>query len=386
MKINRNNYEIYFLDYLEGNLVPEKEAELLAFLEEHPHLKEVFENFEQIHLAPLEVLFKKKEELKKPVPSLDIIDESNCEHYFVAYLEGDLPGDKKQEVQDFLKAHPKYLSSFELQQRTKLVADNSIFYSGKNRLRKSIFERPVAKPFYFYASAAATVFIIFFVYFYNNSGQSTDKKIIAEKEIPKPSVKQQEKKPERDKARTGIEVVVTEEKQQNKKSYAAQTTSGNKLAIKKNAGNRGGILTPEILANPSANPVADNINRESIKEGQLQKDSLVFIEMPLAENNNQEQKISKASSPNPENDFLSIKELMVVKFKKAVNSKEGTDPENEKNRKLSFWNLTDMIAGGISKLTGKTWKVNKKYNETGNVTAFAVVSDKFEFSRTITRE
>ena len=369
MKIDRNNYEIYFLDYLEGNLKPEKEAELLAFLEEHPHLKEAFENFGQIHLTPLEVFFEKKEELKKAVSSFDIIDESNCEHYFVAYLEGDLPGDKKQEVQDFLKIHPKYLSSFELQQRAKLVADNSIFYPG-NQLRKSIFERSGVKPFYFYASAAAAVFIIFFVYFYNNSEQATDKKIIAEKKTPKFSVKQQEKKPERDKTKTGIEVVVTAEKQRNKKSTVAQSTSKNKLVIKS--------------SNPSANLVADNINKESItKEGLQQKDSLAFIEMPLAENNNQEQKISKALSGSSENEFLSIKELMVVKFKKAVNSEEATGPGNENNRKLSFWNLADMVAGGISKLTGKTWKVNKKYNETGDVSAFAVISDKFEFSRKI---
>ncbi|MCB9000870.1 MAG: hypothetical protein H6537_02720 [Bacteroidales bacterium] len=38
MKINRNNYEIFLVDYLDGKLTPEKEAMLMVFLHENPIL------------------------------------------------------------------------------------------------------------------------------------------------------------------------------------------------------------------------------------------------------------------------------------------------------------------------------------------------------------
>ena len=40
MKINRNNYEMYFIDYLDGVLSPDLVSELLLFLDENPDLKE----------------------------------------------------------------------------------------------------------------------------------------------------------------------------------------------------------------------------------------------------------------------------------------------------------------------------------------------------------
>ena len=66
MTINRNNYEAFFLDYRENNLTPEQVAELLIFLEQYPDLKEEFESFETIQMAPdKNIRFEVKESLKK---------------------------------------------------------------------------------------------------------------------------------------------------------------------------------------------------------------------------------------------------------------------------------------------------------------------------------
>ena len=43
MLININNYEIYFMDYLDGNLNPDQESELMAFLSLHPDKKQELE-------------------------------------------------------------------------------------------------------------------------------------------------------------------------------------------------------------------------------------------------------------------------------------------------------------------------------------------------------
>ena len=51
MKINRDNFEAYFLDYHEGQLGPEMEAEVMHFVELNPDLQTLFNEFEPIHLV-----------------------------------------------------------------------------------------------------------------------------------------------------------------------------------------------------------------------------------------------------------------------------------------------------------------------------------------------
>ena len=40
MKINRNNYEAFFIDYLEGNLDEKMVDDFIEFLQQNPDLKE----------------------------------------------------------------------------------------------------------------------------------------------------------------------------------------------------------------------------------------------------------------------------------------------------------------------------------------------------------
>ena len=67
--INRSNYEVWFIDYADGQLSPEQVAELLLFLEENPDLKNEFTLFEQVELPVDTVEFPFKKSLKKKNPS-----------------------------------------------------------------------------------------------------------------------------------------------------------------------------------------------------------------------------------------------------------------------------------------------------------------------------
>ena len=40
MKINRNNYEVFFMDYLDGNLDESVVNDFIEFLQKNPDLKE----------------------------------------------------------------------------------------------------------------------------------------------------------------------------------------------------------------------------------------------------------------------------------------------------------------------------------------------------------
>jgi hypothetical protein len=55
MKITINNYEEYALDYLEGNLSPDDQKQFLLFLDDHPEIKAIMENLEEIKLPVFSV-------------------------------------------------------------------------------------------------------------------------------------------------------------------------------------------------------------------------------------------------------------------------------------------------------------------------------------------
>jgi len=175
MNINSGNYEIWFLDYFENQLSAEQVAELFIFIEQHPHLKEEFDAFENtsIHLENLEnEILPNKSNLKKQ----DFISEQNIQEYFIAEIEGELPLAKQAQLQNFLQEHPQYHEERDLFLKTKLPAKNEEVFPKKNKLR-----RGVVLPFYqtneFYRVAALILLLLgaaflFNIYRLNNSSDS----------------------------------------------------------------------------------------------------------------------------------------------------------------------------------------------------------------------
>lgn len=80
--ITRDNYEIYFMDYMDGVLPDEYEAELRAFLLVHSDLRELLEGMNEVRLQPGGDVFEKKRELKQQV------NEKEMVYHAIAEAEG----------------------------------------------------------------------------------------------------------------------------------------------------------------------------------------------------------------------------------------------------------------------------------------------------------
>ena len=132
MKINRDNYEPFFLDYLEGNLDENYIDQFLDFLEQNPDLKEELQLFDNIHLPQEQVLFKGKEQLYKPV----LNDASVFDMKTIAFLEGDLNDEDRKSFESYLALHPELQKEYELFAKTRLVADTEIKFPKKHKLYK----------------------------------------------------------------------------------------------------------------------------------------------------------------------------------------------------------------------------------------------------------
>ena len=159
MKINRNNYEEFFLDYYEHSLDAGQVAELMVFLEANPDLNEEFEAFEALPLVPERTFFERKEKLKKKeYEDSGDITALNYEAYMVAGMEKDLDDDGRRQLEAFLTRNPEARLEYDLFLKTKLQP-GLFTYPGKAGLRKSmvrIYHRRVAAV----AALAASLLIL----------------------------------------------------------------------------------------------------------------------------------------------------------------------------------------------------------------------------------
>lgn len=163
MDINRENYEIFFLDYYEGAISEEAKLQLIAFLEVNPDLKEEFESFENICITDTSnsITFDFKESLKKQ-NTTTLINATNYHEFFIADTEGDLLPAQKKQLDVFLSQNTHLFNDYQLYKSIKLVPDQSIVYQQKAALKRFvIFGLPLHKKIiYQTASVAASLLLI----------------------------------------------------------------------------------------------------------------------------------------------------------------------------------------------------------------------------------
>ncbi len=139
MSINLNNYEVYIIDYLDGNLSLEVERELMLFLENNPGIKNELEELENFMLLDEEkLIFTDKNSLRqKEIIPAKSINEANYEEFFIAFYENDLSVGEKLDVDGFIKKNPQLEKEFLLHKSLILDAERIEFHH-KNKLKKKM--------------------------------------------------------------------------------------------------------------------------------------------------------------------------------------------------------------------------------------------------------
>ena len=135
MAINEHNYEAWFLDYAEGSLSAEQEAELMAFLEQHPALREELEEFELMVLDAPELEFDSKESLKAP-EAAGTITGSLADDLLIGELEGTLSTNEKATLAEMLRQHPVLEAERTVYKNTVLQPDTAMVYADKAGLKR----------------------------------------------------------------------------------------------------------------------------------------------------------------------------------------------------------------------------------------------------------
>jgi hypothetical protein len=182
MKISRNNYESFFIDYLEGNLDEKLVDDFIEFLTQNPDLKEELAMFSPVAIEPATFEFSRKELLYKEKFDL----ESEFTEAAIASFEGDLQANEKIDFEKYISTHPEKKRDLELFEKTRLIADQSIVYQKKNELYKTT---PLKSILLWSGRVAAVLVIAFLAYIFigKNENKPVENSTVAVLEDSKPN-------------------------------------------------------------------------------------------------------------------------------------------------------------------------------------------------------
>lgn len=160
MEINRNNYEEYFILYMDNELTAEERAGVEAFAEANPDLKSELALLLQTKLPAENIAIPNKEDLFR-YSTESGITLHNYEHYFILYLDQELDKTKRKEVESFLNTNPSLLKEFESLKKSKLTPE-TISFPDKQSLYKQVEEPRRVITMRWWRIAAAAVLILGF--------------------------------------------------------------------------------------------------------------------------------------------------------------------------------------------------------------------------------
>ncbi len=147
--INIENYEAFWVDYLDGKLSETDEERLFAFLESNPEISANLIDTDDFMLPAPEVKFPGKASLKA---------EHQIENLLISKIENEISAEDDKFITSKINSDAKIAASFSQYQKTILVPDTSIVFEGKKYLKKA-----TVIPLYRYTAAVAAAFAVVFV-------------------------------------------------------------------------------------------------------------------------------------------------------------------------------------------------------------------------------
>jgi hypothetical protein len=154
MNINRSNYEVYFLDYLDGNLPEGQVDDFLDFLDNNPDLHQELKEVSSVKLSAGKQVFRNKEVLLKD----GWHETSTFDYQSVAFLEGGLSEEDRDSFLTQITDDPEKEKQFDLFLKTKLQPDKNLVFPNK----EGLYRKSTVSVFLLWGSRVAALLILLF--------------------------------------------------------------------------------------------------------------------------------------------------------------------------------------------------------------------------------
>lgn len=173
MEINRDNYESFLVDYLDGTLSQSQKELVEEFLLLNPEIKDEISDLDDIVLMPekedsvnLENLKKQSEENKEIL--------SDFEYLCIAKLEKDLTDEETLLLQERLSSDKAFRKGYETIQLLKLKPSLSVTYQEKRHLKRYVIPVISHLRAQHVVAVAVVVFLVFGLFFIRDSNRLPD--------------------------------------------------------------------------------------------------------------------------------------------------------------------------------------------------------------------
>ncbi|HOZ83444.1 MAG TPA: hypothetical protein PLU85_10950 [Bacteroidia bacterium] len=349
--INRSNYEVWFIDYADGQLSPDQVAEMLLFLEENPDLKNEFSLFEQVTLPVDTVEFAFKKSLKKTKPSKEVFDEMA-----VRFLENEISPAELEQYQQWINDFADLKAEHSLFAQIKLHADESVVFRGKNKLKKKV-GNVVLLPWLRYAAAACVVAMVLFFANRNtpdNHQQAEHKSVSNPVQHNKPTIK-----------------VDVKPDAKNTIALSSNKNSTEPVGIIKHHNQK--LEIKESWKNPS-------IEIALIKTKEATLTSSVNPEIvPAANMENSYTLVMRNTDIQSEKKQDIIKDIALQKFNSFTEDIAGLPVEKGKLKTLAVFGKI------VNRLTFRRVNIETTYSDDGKLMAYSVSAGNFNFEHEVVK-
>lgn len=358
MKIDRTNYEIFFIDYNDGKLNAQEISQLKAFLQSNPDLQEEFEMFAQNEsIVDLEnVVFEEKNSLKKVfIPKNTNISSNNFNDFVIAEIEGELSTNESFQLHQFLIDNPELKKDYELFQYTKLKPEYSIVFEHKNELKKKTKRQAIIRQITFTTAMAASIALMFTIFNkVDTSDNTTFGKMSA---LINENLKSKQN---------------TEVKTKTNNTTTSKVYKVNKNTINASSSNNSFNNTTK---NKKENIEVENIKAKDYKnivdEPQLLNLNKPVIVADLFEIEDNNEMPNVIQQEEPRKDLATLKNWVITKFKKNVLGKEIKHEEN-----IDAWDVANIGLAQISKVVNQDYSFQPKYADNGRLVALGIKNNK----------
>lgn len=352
INIKRNNYEEYFMDYLDENLSQSDKQTFMLFLEQNPDLKEELEMVRQGALVPDEVVFKGKQELKRK----NILTSG---HHFdelcITSIEGDLTKTEQSKFDAYLHQNIEKQEEFFVFTKTKLKADETIVFQEKERLKKKESKRFKRRTISILSAAASIVILVGLYFLIPKKNNYTNHNNVSQQTI----VKHNTEKTKTNKPATTKQIDQELEDIESLEPIEKELLSEVKVEeylivdIDNNQDNR-------INIEEKNSPVPEKLKSAEIRFDYKKEVRIVYLaDVSLPD-------IEMENKSVQEDSYHTLRTFLASAFNKRLLNKE------EKHR-IELFDLAQAGVKGINKLTGSNMKLERKFDQNGKL-------DKTEFN------
>ncbi|MGE0090612.1 MAG: hypothetical protein AB7S50_14160 [Bacteroidales bacterium] len=351
--IKRDNYEHFFLDYLDGALSKSEINQLMSFVNNNPDLKNELDELGFKKLVPDGYKFNKKATLKKEL-IIEDSQKSNFNELCIANIEGDLNQFQIAEFNKLIEVNAQLKKQATLFEKTIFIPDLTICYNKKSTLRKSTIVAKQKIGYQYFSIAASVILLIALSFFtpksiHENKNYSNLKSSInKEKEVL--ALKENSIISSTKSVNASIPFI-----NQAKSLSEKRKINNNIIEDYKNLENR------ESVQPLFVRPII-------IETKKFNNDLLTFSKIQLNQ---------QPSQLNNTREYQSIKDVLAHVFIKNVFKKD------DNLSKINTYDFANIAITGMNRLTGTKMSLIKKYDSSGNVAELEFNSRLIAFSTTV---